>query len=123
MTRGQFLSCVLLMPAAVWPADATGKWTGNVPGRRGDEVQIAYTLQQEGGNLTGSAEGPGGMQMQITEGKVDGERLAFTVAFDNGGRSARILHEGSFSGDEMKLTFTMVGREGGPRTMTLKRAK
>ena len=113
----------LLMSTMAWAADATGKWTGNAPGRDGDEIQIAFSLKQDGSKLTGSAEGPGGVQMQIAEGKVEGEKLAFTVTFDGGGGSMKILHEGSYSGDEMKLTFTMVGRDGGPGTITLKRAK
>lgn len=113
----------LLMASVAWAADASGKWTGSVPGRDGEAFQIAFTLKQDGTKLTGSAEGPGGMPMEISEGKVEGEKLAFTVSFDGGGGSMKILHEGSYSGDEMKLTFTMVGREGGPGTMTLKRAK
>ena len=76
----------------------------------------------EGDKLTGTitmgqmGEGP------ISEGKVDGENVSFAVVREFNGNEFRINYKGKVSGDEMKITGEVVGRD---RTfeMTAKRAK
>src|SRR5262245_22090890 len=44
----------LLLAAAAVAADATGKWTADVPGRGGNTVQTTFVFKVEGDKLTGT---------------------------------------------------------------------
>jgi hypothetical protein len=62
--------------------------------------------------------------MQIKDGKVEGDKLSFSISFDAGGNDMKVVHEGTITGDEIKLTIKMGGGGEGPGgAITLKRAK
>ncbi len=81
-------------------ADVSGAWTGQMGGPNGGGFQISFTFKQEGMKLTGSVAGPQGESVTITDGKVDGDKVAFNISFNG----MTIKHEGTISGEEMKLT-------------------
>lgn len=108
----------LLATAAVWAADVTGKWSGQMNGPDGG-MTVNANFKQIGTKLTGTVDGPGGQPMEIRDGKVDGDRIVFSVAFND----MNIVHEGTVKGDEMTLNIKMDGGPGGgPGPITLKRA-
>ena len=111
--------------AAAFAADVTGKWTGQMGGPNGDGMAVTFDFKQDGTKLTGTADGPGGQTLQLKDGKVEGDKISFTVSFDGGGGDMKILHEGTIKGDEIKLNIKMDGGPGGdgPGGVTLKRAK
>jgi hypothetical protein len=96
--------------------DVTGVWTGKMVGQNGDDFQITFTFKQDGAKLTGTVGGPMGDPMEITEGKVDGDKLSFNVSFNG----MTIKHEGVVSGDTIKLTTKAEGGDfpGGEMTLT-----
>lgn len=108
----------LLTPVASFAADITGKWVGEM----GGEFTMTFNFKQEGNKLTGTADGPGGAPLQIQNGKVDGNKISFTVSPDG---QMNIAHEGTINGDEISLTIKMDGGPGGgpPGPIKLKRAK
>jgi hypothetical protein len=109
----------LTMTAAL-AADVTGKWVGEMRGGPGGGMSITLNLKQDGAKLTGSIDGPGGEAMEIQNGKVDGDKISFSVALND----MTILHEGTVKGDEITLVVKMDGGPGeGPGPITLKRAK
>lgn len=113
--------CALLLfalsPALAMAADVTGTWTGAMKGPDGaGDFQLSFTFKQDGAKFTGSVQGPGGEAIPITDGKIDGDKLTFTVSFNG----MVISHEGTITGDEMKLTSKSDQGFGGE--MTLKRA-
>ncbi len=122
MQRRIFLACAVLMTAmagAALAADITGNWTGS-----SDQFTLNFVFKQDGEKLTGNVTGPQGDPLPITDGKVQGDKVSFTVKVDMGGNSMTIHHEGTIKGDEITLTTKVEGGEdfgGGP--MTLKRVK
>jgi hypothetical protein len=105
--------------APAWAADVTGKWSGQMSGPNG-EMSLTATFKQSGTKLTGTMDGPGGEPMQIQDGKVEGDKIVFAVAFND----MKIVHEGTINGDEMTLTIKMDGGPGdGPGPIKLKRVK
>lgn len=104
----------LLMTVCALAADVTGKWKATTQGPDG-EMQLVFNLKQDSGAVTGTVESPMG-EMPVSEGKIDGDNISFTVATDQ----FKIVHKGTVSGDEMKLKV-----EIGEQTMemTAKRAK
>ena len=122
MQRRFFLACAVLMTAmagAALAADITGNWTGTT-----DQFSLKFTFKQDGEKLMGNVTGPQGDPLPITDGKVQGDKVSFTVKVDMGGNTMKITHEGTIKGDEISLTTKMEGGGdfgGGP--MTLKRVK
>ena len=110
---------LVLSTVMAFAADITGAWTGQMGGPNGDGFQISFTFKQDGAKLTGTVAGPQGDPIEISEGKVDGDKVSFTVTFN--GMTFR--HEGTISGEEIKLTMKSEGGDfpGGP--MTLKKTK
>ena len=88
---------ILLMTVCAFAADVTGKWKATTQGPNG-EMQLTFNLKQDGGTVTGTVESPMG-EMAVSEGKIDGDNISFTVATDQ----FKVVHKGTVSGDEMKL--------------------
>ncbi len=95
-------------------ADVTGKWTAEVPGRDGNMQTNTFVLKADGAKLTGTANGGRGGDVEITNGKVDGDSVSFVVVRDFGGTSVKITYKGKVSGDSIKFTRTMEGLDNAP---------
>jgi hypothetical protein len=88
--RLALLSCALA--AVVFAADATGKWSFETQGRNGPTTQT-LNLKQDGGSLTGTLAGGRGGEVQISDGKVDGNNVSFNVVRE-------------FRGNQMTINIT-----------------
>jgi hypothetical protein len=114
--RLALLSCALAM--VVYAADATGKWSFETRGRNGPITQT-LTLKQDGSTLSGTLMGGRGGEVEISDGKVDGNNVSFNVIREFQGNKITIKYTGVMTGDEMKLTIE-TGR--GPQEVTAKRS-
>ena len=102
--------------------DVSGTWTGSFAGPDGGAgMQISFTFKQDGAKLTGTVQGPQGDAMAIGNGKIDGDKISFTVAFNG----MTITHEGTVNaaGDEIKLTSKSDQGDFPGGEMTLNRSK
>ncbi len=122
MQRRIFLACAVLMTVlagAALAADITGNWTGST-----DQFTLTFAFKQDGEKLTGTVTGPQGDPIAISDGKVQGDKLSFTVKIDMGGNSMKITHEGVIKGEEITLSTKVEGgQDFGAGPMTLKRQK
>lgn len=83
-------------------ADISGDWKGQLTTPNGEKAVVQFKFKQDGAKLTGTAIGPDGDPANITEGKVDGETIAFIVEIKmNGGM--KIPHSGKISGDSIDM--------------------
>jgi hypothetical protein len=115
-----FVTTILFLVAFVaLAADVSGKWTYQRPGRGGGEpTPVTITLKQDGTTLTGSVPGFGRggeapPPTEITNGKVDGDKVSFEVKRTTQRGESITKYEGEVSGDTMKLKVTSPGRGGG----------
>jgi hypothetical protein len=123
------VTIALVLSFALMAADVSGKWTYEQPGRGGGPGRpVTITLKQDGTKLTGQVPGMGRGDnppppTEITDGKVDGNMVSFTVKREMGGNTIVQKFEGTVSGDEMKLKITRDGQNG-PQTneVTAKRS-
>jgi hypothetical protein len=122
-----FVTTILFVVALVaFAADVSGKWTYQQPGRNGGEpVPVTITLKADGSTLTGSvlggmggrAAGGAATPVEISNGKVDGDKVSFEVKRTTQNGDFVTKYEGTLSGDELKLKVTRPGRNGGePQT-------
>jgi hypothetical protein len=101
---------IIFSSASAFAADITGAWTGDV----GGQFQITFNFKQDGDKLTGSVQGPQD-PITISDGKIDGDKISFTVNFNG----TTIHHSGTVTGDTIKLATE--GGDFGGGDMTLKR--
>jgi hypothetical protein len=109
---------VLFSAAPLFAAsDLTGKWTtSDMKMPDGTAFTLTFDFKADGPKLTGTITGPQGDPMPIENGKIDGDKFSFTVSFNG----TTITHEGTISGDEIRMSTKS---DGGmpPMDMTLKR--
>ena len=126
MTTGFLLGLLSLTALA---ADVTGKWTAQMPGRGGQTREATFNFKVDGNTLTGTVSGPQG-DMDISEGKIDGDTISFSQTMEFNGNTTKILYKGTISGDSIKFTRERQGgggqaqgrKGGGPMEFTAKRA-
>jgi hypothetical protein len=120
--RGAIITlAALLLSAAAWADDISGTWTGQVSTPDGNGFSLTYSFKQDGEKLTGTVAGPQGDPLPLEEGKVQGDKVSFSVnAPFNGG--TKFTSEGTIKGEEITLNTTAAGQAfGGP--LTLKKQK
>jgi hypothetical protein len=124
------VTIALVLSFALMAADVSGKWTYEQPGRGGGPGRpVTITLKQDGAKLTGQVPGMGRggdnppPPTEITDGKVDGNNVSFTVKREFNGNTMVQKFEGTVSGDEIKFKITR-DTQNGPQTseVTAKRS-
>lgn len=111
------LAMTLTAPSAM-AADVTGTWTGSMQTPDGNNFQLTFTFKQDADKLTGTVQGPQGDPIEISNGKVDGDKLTFDVAFNG----MTIHHDCTVDGDQIKMTTKSDSGDFPGMQLTLKRA-
>jgi hypothetical protein len=112
---------LLLIVAAVASAsDITGNWKADLQTPQG-QVQVNYVFKQDGETLTGTWQAAQSPTVQISDGKVIGEKVSFVVKMDPAGRMT-FAHEGKIAGDQIELTMKPSGEFPGS-TVVAKKVK
>jgi hypothetical protein len=115
------LTLLLAFSLAAVAGDVPGKWTAKVPGRDGEMRDTTFNFKAEGTKLSGTMTGFQGREMEISDGRIEGDDLSFSVTIPRGGDPMKINYSGKVAGDEIQFK-----REGGPgpaREFTAKRAQ
>ena len=116
------LNILLLLAAASFAADATGKWKGSfeVPG--GPVLTLTFDLKAADGALTGKVVGlpPKEDGVEIKDGKVQGDSLSFWIMSEYQGSPIKLMYTGKVEDGQIK--FTMGTEDGGWSTEILAKA-
>jgi len=100
-------------------ADVTGSWTTTMQTQDGNSTQITFNFKQDGAILTGTVQGSMGDPMEITNGKVDGDKFTFDVSFNG----MTIHHNCTVDGDTIKMSTKTDSGDFPAMELTLTRAK
>ena len=115
------LGLCLAFAGVLAAADVDGKWVAQVPGRGGETRETTFTFKADGAKLTGNMATQMG-ETPISDGKVEGDKLSFTVNVNFGGNEIKLLFKGTVAGGEIKFTRQREGGQGQPQEFTAKRA-
>ena len=96
------IAVILFLAVSAFAADVSGKWNAKFNTPDGQSMDLVFTFQVEGEKLAGTVSSAMG-EMPLTDGKVDGETLTFTV--NAGGFS--MVHAATVKGDEMTIKTDM----------------
>jgi hypothetical protein len=100
-----------LAAVCLWAADATGKWTAEMQGPGGNTRTVTMNLKADASKLTGTVTGGRGGEAEISDGKVDGNDLSFSVVREFNGNKVTSTYKGKLDGDVIHFNMKM---EGGP---------
>lgn len=111
---------------ALSAADLTGRWSGPITAnRQGPAGPMTEThnivLKQEGTKLTGQVRFNTGSAWEITNGRVDGQKVLFEAASADGG--LRIAYDLEIAGEELSGKVTATNRQGVGWTLRMSREK
>jgi len=95
--------------------DVTGKWTAEMQGPNGNTRTVTMNLKADGSKLTGTVSGGRGGDAEISDGKVDGNDVSFSVVREFNGNKMTIKFMGKVDGDTIKGK-SEIEREGETRT-------
>jgi len=109
----------LLLAASLCAADISGQWKGAAQGPNGP-IERTFTFKVDGSKLTGATESEMLGKATISDGKIDGDNISFTINANFQGNEMKLEYKGKVVGDQIKLT---VDFGGGGQTVeyTLKR--
>jgi len=110
---------MVLSAATAMAADVTGTWTATANSPDGSGMQLTFTFKQDGTTLTGTVLPPQGDSVQISNGKVDGDKFTFDVSFNG----MTIHHDCTVAGDTIKMTTKSDSGDFPGMEMTLTRVK
>ncbi len=77
-------------------------------------MTITMNLKAEGDKLTGTVNGRMG-DTPISDGKIDGDNVSFTVVREFNGNQFKQNYKGKLDGDTIHFTVTTEGGMGGGR--------
>jgi hypothetical protein len=129
------MAAILVITFVGRAADVTGKWVAQVAGRNGGTQEVTFNLKADGGTLTGTVTGGGGggrrgggggaaaTPREISDAKIDGDKISFSVKAEFNGQTRVTSYSGTVEGDSLKLKQTREGRNGAQTTdITAKRS-
>ena len=116
----RILLCAFLIAAlafAAAAADATGKWSGTFTQENGDGGGAILNLKQSGDTVTGTGGPEDGPQWPISEGKVAGNKVTFTVK--SADENVTYKCDLTLSGDNLKGDVVVTAPDGSTQKATL----
>ena len=96
---------ILIAPflaVCLYGADVTGKWRAEFESPVGTQ-KYTYDLKSSGNTITGKAISDQRGEVEIKEGKTNGDEVSFVEMANIQGNDVRIEYKGKVTGDEMKL--------------------
>ena len=110
---------LLLLAAPAFAHDADGKWEGMIDTPMG-AIPVGFTFKTDGAALSGTSLGPDGGAAPIKGGKVEGNKISFSVDLDFGGMAITLNYVGTASPDKIAFSGDFMGM---PFEFTVTKAK
>ena len=117
----RFIFTLIVFTIAAFAADISGNWKGTAEGPQGN-LERSFVFKVEGAKLTGETTSEMLGKSTITDGKVDGDNISFSITASMQGNELKLTYKGKVTGSEIQLTSEMSGGPGGqPITWHLKK--
>jgi len=109
----KWLSVLFLLSAfSALAADISGNWKATAEGPNG-AMERTFTFKQEGSKVSGETNSTFTGKSTITDGKVEGDTVTFTIAAKFGDQDVKLNYKGKISANEIKFTSEMANGGGG----------
>ena len=101
-----------LFAFSAFAADISGNWKATADGPNG-AMERTFTFNQDGNKVTGETNSSFTGKSTITDGKVEGDTVTFTISAKFGDQDVKLSYKGKIEGSEIKFTSEMAGGPGG----------
>jgi hypothetical protein len=115
-----FLTLMALFAFAASAADISGNWKGTAEGPNG-AIERSFTFKQDGAKLTGETNSQFTGKSTITDGKVEGDTVTFSITAKFQDNEMKLTYKGKITGDTIKLSSDF-GGNGQTIEWTLKKS-
>ncbi len=89
-------------------ADISGTWKATSNGQNGP-MERTFVFKVDGSKLTGETTSPSFGKSVLENGKMDGDKLSFTITIKMQDNEMKVNYKGQLSGSELKLTGEVEG--------------
>jgi hypothetical protein len=96
-------------------ADVAGTWKATTETPNGT-FESTFVFKVDGAKLTGTTSNQMMAETALTDGKIDGDNLSFTVNANFNGNEVKLNYKAKVNGNEMKITLEL---PGGDRTFEM----
>lgn len=97
------LMLTLMFSLAASAADITGTWKGTAETPNGN-IERTFVFKVDGAKLTGETTSQLMGKSTIMDGKIEGDRLSFTINAKFQGNDVKLNYKGTISGAEIRFT-------------------
>jgi hypothetical protein len=94
---------MILCTIAAFAADISGNWKATADGPNG-AMERTFTFKVDGNKITGETTSTFVGKSTITDGKIDGDNITFTITASMQGTELKLSYKGKINGKEMTLT-------------------
>ncbi len=101
-------------------ADISGNWKATAEGPNGP-MERTFTFKQDGSKLTGETTSSFVGKSTITDGKVEGDSVTFTITAKFEDQEVKLIYKGKIAGSEIKFTSQMADGGNAPIEWTAKK--
>jgi hypothetical protein len=91
-------------------ADVTGTWKGTADTPNGP-VERTFVFKVDGNKLTGETSSELLGKSTITDGKIDGDNLSFTITAKYQDNEMKLNYKGKVNGNEINFTVEIPGTD------------
>ena len=120
MKRLLVLMAVFALAAAA--ADIAGTWKATAEGPNGS-LERTFVFKVDGNKLTGETTSAMLGKSTITDGKIEGDSVSFSITANFNGDEMKIDYKGKIAGDEIRLTSSSAALGGQSIEWLAKREK
>lgn len=99
---------IALFAFTAFAADVSGTWKGTAE-MQGNTIERTFVFKVDGAKLTGETTSEMMGKSTITDGKVDGENLSFSITVKFQDNEMKLNYKGKVSGDTLKFDVEGVG--------------
>ncbi|HTS60898.1 MAG TPA: hypothetical protein VMH28_02680 [Candidatus Acidoferrales bacterium] len=92
-------------------ADISGNWKATAEGPNG-AMERTFTFKVDGNKVTGESTSSMMGKSQISDGKIEGDTVTFTLTGKFGDNEVKLNYKGKINGNEIKFTSEMAGGGG-----------
>ena len=93
-------------------ADISGNWKGTAD-NQGQTIERTFVFKVDGTKLTGETTSQMLGKSVITDGKIDGDTISFTISAKMQDNDVKMSYKGKVTGDTIKLSVEFAGFGGG----------
>lgn len=107
----RLLAVLALCASAALAADISGNWKATAEGPNGS-MERTFTFKVDGDKVTGETTSSMLGKSTITDGKIEGDTVTFSITANFGGNDMKITYKGKIGGNEIHFTSSTAANEG-----------